>query len=357
MLVVALGSIALARAGGPQQGEKLQISEVPTPSPVVVSNLNKLATGESGFKQVKEDLFRPFSSLDPRNSLIDNAMGAPLPMPQRPTMSKRGLELLDKRRNWAFTSYEELFAPQDDVEKKMFGIKEYGADGREKKSMSVVDRYYDSLDNKNLSATNQTAEEARAEFIIQNGFDPLGKTYRVHNASTKGAFQLEAPDTLTDVTGGAVFTGASSSSRLAASTPQELGVQRSKQTELDMLRRSILGDAAIHAGQPGDGINPSLNPYDEASGKNPNSAENLLNQQLSSKAGAKEKSANPFVVVDPTANVLRSHVNDDLTARALGLANPTSSATNSYYNRVTPTAQSIQAEQDPFGANRPKPRF
>ena len=43
----------------------------------------------------------------------------------------------------------------------------------------------------------------------------------------------------------------------------------------------------------------------------------------------KQKSANPFLAADPTANALHSHINDDLTARALGLPNPVKTQTNS----------------------------
>jgi hypothetical protein len=359
ILAAAPGSFQLAQAGGNQQGEKIQFSDVPTPSPVVVSNLNKLAPSEGSFKQVKEDLFRPFGSLDPRNSLIDNALNPPLPVPQRPVqapMSKRTLEMLDKRRNWAFTSYEELYAPQDEVERRMFGIKEYGADGLEKKSVSAVDKYYDSLATRNLTATNQTAEEARAEFIIQNGFDPLGKTFRAVTISDE-TFRLETPDAAMDVSGGSFLTRALGSSQTTSSTPLEQNVRRVHQSELDMLRRNILGDDAFHFAQAAGGVNPLLTPDDAAAQKPVNSAERILNQPFSVFDPSRPKTANPFVLADPTANVLHSHVNDDLTARALGMANPSSTFTNNLYTRPAPTAQSIEAEHDPFAANRPKPRF
>jgi hypothetical protein len=84
-------------------------------------------------------------------------------------------------------------------------------------------------------------------------------------------------------------------------------------------------------------------------------AQNLLDQQMGEAAELKEKRVNPFLAADPTANVLHSHINDDLTAKALGLPQPVK-ATNDV-TRPSPTAQSIEAQFDPFGANRPKPRF
>jgi hypothetical protein len=56
-------------------------------------------------------------------------------------------------------------------------------------------------------------------------------------------------------------------------------------------------------------------------------------------------------------NALHSHVNDDLTAKALGLPYYGVKASTNGVSRPAPTAQSVTAEWDPFGANRPKPKF
>src|SRR5580658_5049940 len=103
IMAVALGVVENAQAGGPK-GEKLEISDTPPGGPTVVTNMNPLAPKESSFKQVKEDLMRPFSSLDPKNSIeMENFTGVPLAQPQRPgqvPLSKHALEALDKKRNW-----------------------------------------------------------------------------------------------------------------------------------------------------------------------------------------------------------------------------------------------------------------
>jgi hypothetical protein len=355
LLTASLGLAAfqtVVAGGGP--GEKIEFSEVPAQgtgqSPVVVSNMNRLSTSPSGFNQVKEDLMRPFSSLDPLSSLnMPDPMGGqfgPLPQPSQTILSRHAQQLLDEKRNWAFSAYEELFSTQDQMEKKMFGIKEYGDDGREKKQMTVVDKYYDSLTQNNLSATNQDAQAARAEFIIENGFDPLGKTFSASDPFVRKMFGAEDPDSLADKASGEEFPGFSTGNGPALGSPDEI---RMTQQRLDNLRRNILGDAASRFGGAGQ-FNP-LAPHDP--GKNP--AEKMLNQDLQDAMQSKPKSATPFLAQDPTANVLHSRVNDDLTARALGLPNPVAAATNNV--RPAPTAQSIQAEWDPFGANRPKPKF
>jgi hypothetical protein len=361
MLAVALGAYESVRAGG-TPGEKIQFSDVPAAgpgaNPVVVSNVNRLTTTESSFKQVKEDLMRPFSSLDPRNAMMDEGMNQPLPMSQRPApMSRRTLEMLDKKRNWMFTSYQELFMPQDDVAKQMFGIKEYGADGREKRQDSVVESYYESLGNKNEATNSRSMEEARALFLMQTGFDPYGKKIHADGAFTQTTFQFESPDSIVDKSESSAQPGAASLTNLTSTLPPGLGMQTRRQSEVDDIRRSILGSAATPIYRPGQENNTLLTPDDIYSQKIKSPADTLLSQQMVDANSTKVKSANPYLVADPTANVLHSHINDDLTAKALGLPQPSLAATNNYYTRPPSTAQSIEAEHDPFGANRPKRGF
>jgi hypothetical protein len=356
MAVVALGGLESVRAGGP--AEKLQFSEVPSQSAEVVSNLDKLNPNPTTFNQVKEDLLRPFNSMDPRNSLdMDSFVNGQFPPPQQPNqpmMSRHMQQLLDEKKNWAFSAYEALFSGTDDVEKQMFGIKQYGDDGREKKDFSTVEKYYNSLDRKNLSVTNQNARAARAEFINENGFDPLGKTFDSSDPFMRRMFGFEDRDSVADkATSGGILpkTGVDDGDGTPVfGSPQEVLMT---QKRLQGMQSSVLGDSASKWPKFGEQFNPLLPSDYYAQAKNP--ADDLFNQQLKDASEIKEKPANQFLAQDPMANVLHSHINDDLTARALGLPNPVVSATNNA--RPAPTAQSIQAEWDPFGANRPKPRF
>jgi hypothetical protein len=340
-LSVVLGGFETVRAGDGQHGEKIEFSEVPVQGPVVVSNLNKLNADPGGFKQVKEDLLRPFDSLDPRNSLdmsdFMNGQFPPPRQPNQPAINKHAQQLQDERKNWAFSAYEQLFSGQDNMEKQMFGIKEYGDDGREKKDLSSVEKYYQSLDEKNLSATNQNARTARAEFINKNGFDPLGRTFDSSDPFLKRMLGFDGPESLSEKEPG---DGSSEAGGLTFGSPQEI----------QMTQRRLFGDAASQFPKLGEQYNP-LMPQDYY-----NTPKSPADNSLKDAAELKPKRANPFLAEDPTANVLHSHVNDDLTARALGLPNPVTPLTNSAA-RPAPTAQSIQAEWDPFGANRMKPKF
>jgi hypothetical protein len=353
LMACVWGGFATVRAAD-QHPVKIEFSEAPAHGAEVVSNLNRLNSDQSTFNQVKEDLLRPFGSFNPRNALnLEDFANEQLP-PPRPAqgmMSKHAQDLLDKKRNWAFSTYEELFSP-DEAEKQMFGIKEYGDDGREKQSVSAIDKYYESLNGNNSSLTNLTPDQARAEFVRQNGFDPLGKSLQPGDPFLKEMYGLQGPDAM-DKISGAESPELVKVNFSAIGSPEDIRIQ---QKRLNDLRRNVLGDTAARldgmAGRYGSLLTTDQ-AYLESTKK---SSDNLMKQQLSDAAALRLKSANPFLVTDPTANALYSHVNDDLTARALGLPNPTKPQTNNV-TRPTPTAQSIEAEWDPFSANRAKPRF
>jgi hypothetical protein len=337
-------------AGGPH-GEKIEFSEPISDSPVVVSNLNKLSSSQSTFKQVKEDLLRPFGSMDPRNSL-QNFMTEPLPPPRRPVQvapSKHTQELMDKRKNWAFTSYEDLLAPP--TPEQAFGLKDNNS--LERKSTSVVDKYYEALDQKHSSGAKRdsdSAENARAEFINRNGFDPLGKSFDGSDPFMKRMFTSDPSESVAEKET-AQFQSISGSTSPTLGT---VGRVRNEHTALDDIRRSILGPAAVPFPKSGE-TGATLSGSDDYFSKgNKTSAENLLNQQLSQAAEARKNSANPFIMVDPAANALHSHINDDLTARALGLPNPVKSAEAA---KPLPSAQSVETQLDPFAGNRMKRKF
>jgi len=309
----------------------------------------------NNFKQFKEDLFKPFNFLDPRNTLEDqDFMDGKLPgqRPASPLLTRRYQALQDEKRNWAFTAYEELYTPADETAKKLFGIKQYGDDGRERKELSVMDRYYESLGKRDFSATNRSVDTYRAEFIIKNGFDPLGTNL----ATTTDPFMkkmlgLDTPDS--------VLTKSFETS--LPSGPPPIGSAeevKMEQKRLANLRRRILGEAAVNfpERQPGVFVNPFQQGTDNQGPKPLTAADALIHQQMAGAAESRLKAANPWIAADPTANALHSRINDDLTARALGYSNPLRLPTNTVV-KPAPTAQSISAEWDPFGANRTKPKF
>jgi hypothetical protein len=336
-----------ASAGEPQHGAKIEISEPRGDSPIVVSNLNRLNPAPGNFKQVKEDLMRPFGSLNPRNSALNFSDDLPMPQ-QRPQFvpNKHAQELLDKRRNWAFTSYEDL-NPQPTLQ-EAFGIKQFGADGKEKKTGSVVDKYYDSLGQKNLTGTNRyqagVYNSEMAEFYARNGFNPLGSSFQGSDPFMKQMFSPEGSD--------AVLGKKLSAIGNPNATGGIFGSQdetRLQQERLNDFKRNILGDTSVPAasmvlpGMPDDSLRQSKS-----------AADALLAQQMSRTADVRRNAGPQLIAVDPTANALHTSINDDLTARALGLPNPVKTTEAP---KPPTTATTIETQLDPFTGNRMKRKF
>lgn len=116
------------------------------------TNVNQLRL--SGLKNLEADLSKPFQSLTPQSSLDGIMAPQPLAQPQRaPVLTQKEKQMRDRRNNWAFMSPED-FGPQLTPE-KIFGLKEYGSDGLEKKDSTAVERFAERL---NKSATNQLSQ-------------------------------------------------------------------------------------------------------------------------------------------------------------------------------------------------------
>src|SRR4051794_29557876 len=99
--VLALSFCASAHAQGKPQ--KIQFSD--SGSTAGSSNVNRLDT-RSAFKRVEDDIFKPFNS---GNSAAGGEVAPFRPfVPPAPALSKRQLEQLEERKNWAFTASTDL---------------------------------------------------------------------------------------------------------------------------------------------------------------------------------------------------------------------------------------------------------
>ena len=176
--LMALAALGLATAQGAPPGDKIQFSE--PANPTVTSNLNRLDPRQSTFKQVEEDLFKPFKLGDP-----ESAAERPTPFPTPPQMApvvpdKRTQDLIEKRKNWAFANWNDLY-PDSSMEESSND----GLDGQGKKTVSLMEKYYESLNMKNSTATNRlnSARRFSQDFAGTNTFDPSGESF-----TTEGQF-------------------------------------------------------------------------------------------------------------------------------------------------------------------------
>jgi hypothetical protein len=322
LVLITLVALGTTTAQADPPGGKIQFS-APS-SPTVASNLNRLDPRQTNFKQVQNDLFKPFNFNLPENPTEE----LPPPPQMAPSMpDKRAQDLIEKRKNWAFADWNDLFP-----DPSMDDISNSGPDGKDKKSVSLIERYCENLNQKQSSATNRSNGADRYIHALSstNTFDPKGETFTPEgqiNKIMKRVFNL-TPD------------GADKSvvdfqhSAFPQATAEQLQDQKRRYEEFQQLLDPHRAIAPIDP----------LNPGAQAQG----AGYNTVNQFLS--APAHRSPVNPSMgVADPTARAFYSHAYDDPTALALGQTN----------NLLTPkptTPQTPAFQLEPFD-NLPKRKF
>ena len=111
-----------------------------------MTNLHQLTIKKDGLKEMEEGLYRPLPSSTSQSSL--DGVAAPLPSGPAPTViqSQRVKELLERRKNWIFMRPEDLLA--EPTLGEILRAPEYGKDGREKQSVSALERYFERFATK-----------------------------------------------------------------------------------------------------------------------------------------------------------------------------------------------------------------
>ncbi len=166
MAIMAVAELGIWSAHGDDKK-----SEQPAQSPASQSTgatTNSLPSRRKGdgLKSLEQDLFRPFDTVAPKGSL-DGAFAPPEPEPPPATpviQSKRAKELLERRRDWAFETPEEILAAPttDDLLKG----RDKQKNGEDKGNLSPIERFYDRLYNKDKKETKYNGSKG------ENPFEP-----------------------------------------------------------------------------------------------------------------------------------------------------------------------------------------
>lgn len=289
-----LGLLALADCNTVmgQAGEKIQYS---APSDATIaSNLNRLDPRQSTFKQVEEDLFKPFQPRAPARF--------PFPPPQQfapPISDRRTQEMIERRKNWAFADWNDLFP---DTSKD--ALSDDSEDGKNKKPVSLIERYLDNIDKRQQSTTNKL--DVGAWFARQvaetNDFNHDQQSYTMEGQFSKLMKQIILPHSSDAADNNVIdFKHAN----IGQMTPEQIEEQKKRSEEFQHL----------------------LDPHWEATqamatnAALPGQAENNPLAQLNSTSPSRNLNGPAPGMVDPTARAFYSHVYDDPTALALGLTN------------------------------------
>ena len=294
----ALGMVALAHpdaviAQSGSGSEKIQYSK---PSEgTVASNLNRLDPQQSTFKRVEDDLFKPFKPRVPVRFLF--------PPPEKfatPTTDRRTQEMIERRKNWAFADWNDLF-PDSSADEQSDGDPE----GRNKRPVSLIEKYMDNLDKKQQSTTNKL--NVGAWMARQAGetysFDSTPESYTVEGQMTKLMKQIILPHSADGLDNNVVDFKRADFNQLTAEQAQE---QKRRSEEFQRMldpHWEATQAAATNSSLPGQ------------------TTANNSAGQINFGSPSRNLNGPAPGVVDPTARAFYSHVYDDPTALALGLTN------------------------------------
>ena len=156
-----LAILGLGPLNAPGADEKAKGAGTEPPehkSDQVVTNSSPPGARKDSLKQLEEDLFKPLKELSPKTSL-DGIFSPPMrpPPPASSIQSKRVKELLERRRSWIFMNPEDLMSVP--TAEEMFKLPEYTADGRPKKDVSNIERYYKNLERRGKTGASKDLVE------------------------------------------------------------------------------------------------------------------------------------------------------------------------------------------------------
>ena len=143
-LAVLTGSLLLAgngRAGEPPHGRPIEFSD--PKSAEITTNLSQLSAKRGDLRDLEVDLTKwfqqGFSSRSSLDGIAEQQIRYYSPAPVM--RNKKVKELLEREKNWALMSPEDL--TRGPTPEEIFNLPEYGPDGKEKKKVSAVERFYE----------------------------------------------------------------------------------------------------------------------------------------------------------------------------------------------------------------------
>src|SRR6266853_3293027 len=149
-LAFLTGSLLLAcnsRAGEPPHGRPIEFSD--PKSAEITTNLNQLSTKRGGLRDLEVDLTKSFQQGFSSRSSLDGIAEqqiryySPAPI----IRIKKAKELLEREKNWALMSPEDL--TRGPTPEEIFNLPDYGPDGKEKKTRSAVELFYERQERDN----------------------------------------------------------------------------------------------------------------------------------------------------------------------------------------------------------------
>lgn len=185
MAAVVIPGAALAQ----ERGRSIEFSA--PKSDELSTNLHQLTSKKDSLKQLEEDTYKAIQSFSGMGSL-DGVPADPI-NPNRIVVSTKQIkDAMDRKKNYLWMTPEQL-VPSVKVE-DLLKLPDYGLDGRDKKSLSPMELYYEKLMMKPGAATPASSYSYNDR---GDSLNPFGSTSRDHDEIMAGA-DVDMPAGLKD---------------------------------------------------------------------------------------------------------------------------------------------------------------
>ena len=135
------------------------------------TNSGKAFQKSGGLKDLEQSIFKPFRGLEPEGSL-DGVLSQPQRPP--PISNKRVKEMIERRKNWAFMSPEEIVTGKSMEE--TLDLPGVTKDDDETKLLSPMERYFQRLYSNDKPKSKSTPGAGKQDSILGSGksFSSMG---------------------------------------------------------------------------------------------------------------------------------------------------------------------------------------
>jgi hypothetical protein len=279
-----------------------------------LTNLNQLQEKKEGFRPPEEErVFRGFN----QGSSLEGVQAPVYRLPANPViLNPRVRELLDKRKNWIFTSPEDL--TRGATAESIFNLKEYGPDGKEKTKLSVLELYMERQQPSGGKNGSRDFDSSSSSSRRDSGNDlpPLADDARLPSSLRQAQHDLQKQLTESERTHRIFGDGSAPSSfsdMFGLGSQETLHDPRDPSKDLNPSYHPILG------GPNAPGIN-SLSPFNPfASATDPRAASTRVGTLDSLVPAA---AAKPATVVESVSPISSTMVGPDFNTKALSQWNP-----------------------------------
>jgi hypothetical protein len=190
MPVMAALGLALSfpvHAGPPGSPEKVEISEPTTP--LSVSNLDQLGSLKLPDASADDDVMKFFQQ-------SRGSAGAIVRPAVLPPLSKEQQDMVEQRKNWAFTTTDDLV--HEKTAEDLLQVKQYGPDGLEKKSTDPITRFLDARDPAKAltlyGLLNSLGAGRNHDFAGTNAYNPHNFAYGTNGVAPWTVFSSDTPE-------------------------------------------------------------------------------------------------------------------------------------------------------------------